>query len=464
MTKFNNTLLASKYSRLRLLVVYLCFGLASSLAQMTFVHPGAMNSKADLDYVKAKIAAGEQPWTTKFNQVKAIATTYTRTTSPQDGAENDQKADGRLAYANALAWYYTGNEAYAKNAIAVLNVWGKTFNGYALPPVGQGNQALLNAGWVGALLGPAAEIMRGYSGWAVADMDVVKNMFKTKFYPALNQMSPWNGNVDLTQIDAMMNIAVFCEDETEFKLGIQRLKSRNPAYFYLTTDPASALNYGGSSQGSWSSPTSWVNGLTQETCRDNNHHAQYALASALHAAEVAWNQGVDVYTENTERYTAALELMAIQILSGKMGTCANNTTTTSLFNTWEVGYNHYHNRKGISLPNTLSLLTTRVRANSQSDWNIFYETLTHNLDGNMTTSLEESEVMDSEFTCYPNPFSDRINFTANGVYCLYTLSGMEIEKGSCAGDCSVAANLERGVYVLEVQHGGRKDHIKVVKQ
>jgi hypothetical protein len=41
---------------------------------------------------------------------------------------------------------------------------------------------------------------------------------------------------------------------------------------------------------------------------------------------------------------------------------------------------------------------------------------------------------------------------------------MEIEKGSCAGDCSVGGNLDKGVYVLEVQHGGRKDHIKVVKQ
>lgn len=342
----------------------------SIFGQRVFVHPGGTHNQAELDYVKARIAANEQPWRGIFNQMATIATANNRTIAPTD--ENGQKEDARKAYANALAWYYTGNVTYAQNAINVLNVWGNTFTGYN-PIVGQ-NQ--LQGGWIGALLGPAAEIMRGYSGWAPADMLRVQNMFKSAFYPVLNTMSTWNGNVDLTQIDAMMNIAVFCEDETEFNLGIQRLRARNLNYFYLTTDGTRTDN------ANWFNPTSWVNGLTQETCRDNGHHAQYAMASALHAAEVAWNQGVDLYTENEQRYTATLELMAQQILTGQMqGTCANNNTTASLFATWEVGYNHYHNRKGLSLPNTRSLITTRVRSNGQSDWNIFFETLTHNLDG-----------------------------------------------------------------------------------
>jgi hypothetical protein len=62
------------------------------------------------------------------------------------------------------------------------------------------------------------------------------------------------------------------------------------------------------------------------------------------------------------------------------GVCSNNATTADLYATWEIGYNHYHNRKKLSLPNTEKLLHEKVRKNSQSDWNIFYETLTHNLD------------------------------------------------------------------------------------
>ncbi len=340
-----------------------------------FVHPGALNSQADLDFVKAQIAAGQNPWARAFNEMKTYAIRNKNTTTAPM-TESAQKLDGRRAYANALAWYYTGDVKYAENAIGILNVWGTTFEGY---PTADG-QNQLQGGWIGSLLGPAAEIMRGYSGWDPADMAKVQTMFREKFYPVLNTPSTWNGNVDLTQIDAMMSIAVFNDDEAEFNLGLQRMEARFPAYFYLKSDggvPAIAGD-GGDINKFWNNPTLWVDGLTQETCRDNGHHTQFGMASALHAAEVAWNQGVDVYAEHSDRFVATMELMATQILTGDMqGTCVNKFTTSDLYDTWEVGYNHYHNRMGIELPNTYKLITTRVRTAGMNDWNIFYETLTH---------------------------------------------------------------------------------------
>jgi hypothetical protein len=344
------------------------------VAGTPFVHPGAVNNQTDLDFVKGQIAAGHEPWARAFNELKTLATHSNRTTAPT--TENAQKAEARRAYANALAWVYTGETKYADNAIGILNTWGKTFTGY---PTTEG-QNLLMAGWTGSLLGPAAEIMRDYPGWAPADRASVQTMFKEKFYPALNTMSTWNGNVDLTQIDAMLSMAVFNDDEPEFNLGLQRLEARLPAYFYLKSDggvPAIAGD-GGDLQKFWSNPTRWVDGLTQETCRDNGHHTQFGLASALHAAEVAWNQGVDVYAKHADRFVAVMELMATQLLTGDMqGTCANHVPTTDLYDTWEIGYNHYHNRMGLELPRTEQLITTQVRRRGMSDWNIFYETLTH---------------------------------------------------------------------------------------
>jgi 5,10-methylenetetrahydrofolate reductase len=42
--------------------LFVAMGLWSvSASAMTFVHPGALNSKAELDFVKAKIQAGAQP-------------------------------------------------------------------------------------------------------------------------------------------------------------------------------------------------------------------------------------------------------------------------------------------------------------------------------------------------------------------------------------------------------------------
>eukprot|EP01037_Dinobryon_pediforme_P025603 gene25603-27812_t len=197
-------------------------------------------------------------------------------------------------------------------------------------------------------------------------------------------MSTWNGNVDLTQIDAIMAIAVFNEDATEFSLGLSRLSQRIPAYFYLTTDgpvPHGIAGDGGNVPSFWSNPTKYVNGLAQETCRDNGHHAQFALGSALHAMETAWHQGIDVYSLYEARMTAALELQAQLFDLGSMeGICSNNTPSPDRYDTWEVGYNHFHNRKGISLPYTLQLILNSIRPyadRSHDGWNLVYETLTH---------------------------------------------------------------------------------------
>ena len=361
------------------LTFYAALNCAQASAGMKFVHPGAVHNKADLDFVAGKIASNAQPWTGKFNALLALATPYAKGTAPLDGFEDDQKADAIKAYANALAWYYTGktNTNYAGAAKNVLNTWATTFKGYAVPPAGTGNQSQLNAAWIGALMGSAAEIMREDKTWSKAEIRALQKMFTQKFYPALNQMSPWNGNVDLTQIDAIMNLAVFNEDEAEFNLGLTRLTARNPNYFYLSTDKG--IDYS-----NWFKPVKMIDGLGQESCRlgdpgkaaDNGHHMQFAMASTFRAAEVAWNQGVDYYGANATRYTAMLELLAKQEVTGSMqGACSDDATNIDLFDTFEIGYNHYHNRKGMNLPNTAAIIaSTRTK---KSDWNIFYESLTH---------------------------------------------------------------------------------------
>lgn len=368
------------------LIFFICGLPISAVAAHQFIHPGATINQTELSITRQYITDNKEPWASQFKQILQLATPYQKSQAPQDGMENEQKDDARKAFANALAWSYTGNEEYAHNAIEIFHVWSKSFKGYKIPPLNAGNQSQLNAAWIGSLLAQAAEILRGYSGWKKSDQQELKKLFQEKFYPILNQMSFYNGNNDLTQIDAIMNMAVFCEDKTEFNLGIERLRARSPAYVYLTSDPVESRVYGGSDNSKWFNPQQWTNGLTQETCRDLGHHAQYGLASALHAAEVAHNQGVDIYGEQQVRYIAAMELMAKELLKGSnrfseiCGAQAKgygNSNKDDFFNTWEIGYNHYHNRKQIEMPFTKQLIATKIRAQSLSDWNIFFETLTH---------------------------------------------------------------------------------------
>ncbi|MBT5803472.1 MAG: hypothetical protein HOI20_17935 [Gemmatimonadetes bacterium] len=353
----------------------------SVLATGQFTHPGALDSQQELDFVKAQIEAGAEPWKSEYdrlvNSTPARWRPHGLSEIDSQGADaNTSRDDANAAYAQALLWYYSGDETYAKRSIAILNAWAD-LQGFTAGS----DQDKLQAGWIGAIFAPAAEIMRAYPGWAAEDVEKLQAMFRRAFYPQLDRASSWNGNVDLTQIDAMMAIAVFNEDIELFNAGIERWQKRTHSYFYLESDgevPAISGD-GNNVQSFWSKPTAWVDGLTQETCRDNGHHAQFAIGSAIHAAEVAWHQGVDLYTGESERYTATLELMATQLLTGDMqGTCADNTASKSLFDTWEVAYNHYHNRMGIDLPQTRALIETKIRPNApRAVWNLAYETLTH---------------------------------------------------------------------------------------
>jgi hypothetical protein len=105
-----------------------------------FTHPGLLNSKAELDFVKAKIKAGTEPWKSSFNKMKnsnfaslnwvpkpiAIVKSDWTPTSNDAGVEND---DATAAYTHALLWYFTDNEAYAKKSVEILNAWSAALSG-----------------------------------------------------------------------------------------------------------------------------------------------------------------------------------------------------------------------------------------------------------------------------------------------------------------------------------------------
>lgn len=380
---------------LAVMVSILSLGLPSASAADTafaFRHPGALNTDSGLDRARSRIVQHQEPWSKALMEVERKAQAAGPALMVVDTRDQSQastsKWEAEKAYANALAWRLTGNQIYANQAVAILNRWAD-FQGF----VGGTDQDRLHAGWIGVLFGEAAEVMRSSPDWTSSDIAAFQAMFRRAFYPQLTMASRWNGNVDLTQIDALMTIAVFNDDSIEFERGLQRLQARLPAYIYLESDSGIAAidGDGGNVEAFWFHPTKWVDGLTQETCRDNGHHAQFGLASALHAAEIAWNQGTDVYAPHEKRFTSAMELMARQLLKGDMqGTCSNATTIDMVFDTFEVGFNHYHNRLGHALPYTERLIMERVRPHGVSELNIFHESLTHAAASD-TTPLRHTE-------------------------------------------------------------------------
>jgi hypothetical protein len=96
---------------------------AAQAAPATFTHPGVLVSRPQLDFVKARVQAGEQPWLNAYNQMMSSryaslsrvpaprATVECGPTSNPNNGCTDEREDAIAAYTDALAWYITGNAA-----------------------------------------------------------------------------------------------------------------------------------------------------------------------------------------------------------------------------------------------------------------------------------------------------------------------------------------------------------------
>ena len=381
-----------------------------TLTIVAYIHPGAWSSITELNFVKTQVATGQEPWTQELNNLigktggTSSGINFNGQTQNSCTQQGSVQTDSELVYSNALAWYLTGTQSYYTKAMTILanyaGIQGFQSNGCFA------GQSALNVGWFGVLFANACELLRTSPNWTAANTTTYVNMFKTGFYPKLNTMSPDNGNIDLTQIDAMFCMAVFCDDRTEWSLAVARYQARMPAAFISSTwtgvpavNKPAALgtvntnNCGGAVSPPidfWYCPTSWVAGLEQETCRDNGHHVQFAVDAAFDCAEIDYHQGSPntLYASYQTYLLPALELLAHQFVSNSTCGACNGTwdPQNQKLIMFEMGYNHYGNRIGLAsavagdpLYYTKSWITT-LRANAGAtrlQFNIAYETLTH---------------------------------------------------------------------------------------
>ena len=354
------------------------------VSQSGFHHPGVLVNRAQLDFIKGKIAAGAEPWKSAFEATKAsdlgalACTPLPRNevccgsrSNPDLGCKDEQH-DSETAYTQALLWYLSGNKTYAENAIKIMNAWSATLTGGHTLANGP-----IQAAWCAEVWPRAAEIIRYTdAGWSGADIARFQDMLTKQYVPSLVGGSCENGNKDLSMSEALINIGVFNDDRAIFDAGIKIWRGRTPAYIYLSTDgPAPVKSANCDEMPIWGNKgltTPFVDGLLQETVRDSQH-ANLALSALVNAAETARQQGVDLYAEQGTRIMAALEYQAQFLAPNKVPTPAN--LKFNKHPTWEIAYNHFHNRLGHELPKIAAVLPTNrpTGVNHQMLW----ETLTH---------------------------------------------------------------------------------------
>ena len=348
-----------------------------------FIHPGVLVNRAQLDEIKKRVAAGTEPQKTSFEALKRsplAALDYAP--NPRDTVEcgsnsnpdlgcKAEQADSDAAYSQALMWYITGNKAYAANAIRIMNAWSSTLTGGHT-----NNNGPVQASWTGDVWPRAAEIIRySNAGWSDADIAKFQNMLRTQYLPFVVHGTCENGNKELTMAEAIVNIGVFLDDRTVFDFGVKMWRGRAPAYIYLKSDGAAPVEAPDCGQAIWGNKgitPQFVEGLLQESYRDSQH-AALAFAGMVDAAETARQQGLDLYAEQGTRIMAAMEFQA-QYLPPNSAPPPPNLEF-NLHPTWEIAYNHFHNRLGMELPKMARV----IGANRPTGVNhhMAWETLTH---------------------------------------------------------------------------------------
>ncbi|WP_207514748.1 DUF4979 domain-containing protein [Longitalea luteola] len=332
----------------------------------TFVHPGLLHNKADLERMKGFVANKTgRPYqsyqllqtSTRSSASYRMAGPYqlltrdaTVTVNGVNGGtiKNGVESDFLAAYYNALMYNISGDEAHARKAVEIIDAYAATTTGIT------GTDAELN-GLYGFMLANAAELMRyTYSAWPVEKQLQCATMLKQVFYPVLQNFKPCShGNWDIICMKALMAIAIYSNDTDMF--------NRVVTYFYHGEGNGSIDNY-----------VLTAAGQLQESNRDQPH-VMLALGSMAELAEMGIKQGVDLYSASGNammrgyEYTAKYNLGQNVEYQTAYDYCEKNYSdyTPEAISAngrgqfrpvFELAYNHYVVRKGLQMPWTLQVI------------------------------------------------------------------------------------------------------------
>ncbi|CAG9000583.1 MAG: hypothetical protein CENE_02583 [Candidatus Celerinatantimonas neptuna] len=331
-------------------------------AAKSFVHPGLLVTNADFKRIRTEVADKAQPWEKGWKKlINNSHSSLKWKANPQSviyrgivASETQNYGilynDAAAAFALAIRWKVTGNTAYADKAVEILNGWGST-----LTAIKGSSDKYLAAGIYGYQLANAAEIMRTYPKWSAANFKQFKNMMLDVFYPMNhNFLVNHNGaaidhywsNWDLAQLNSMLAIGVLTDDRSIYDEAIDYFKNGkgNGAIHNLI----------------WKVYSKKGIAQMQESGRDQGH-ALLSVGLVGSLAQMAWNQGDDLYGYDHNLILKGAEYEAEYNLGHSVPytTYTNSDVTQTKISSssrgqirpiWERLYNHYVVLKGLKAP------------------------------------------------------------------------------------------------------------------
>ena len=321
------------------------FALVPAAYSAEFRHPGILHTLDDLHRMKAMVAQGAEPWKSGFEKLKAhpqSQASYTMQGPFEEISRNptihqrEFDQDANAAYQCAVMWYITGEVAYATKSKQIVDGWSAT-----LKRVG-GRDAVLAASISPFKMINAAEILRSTnSGWPADRAKQAERMFASVIYPVIENFALFaNGNWDAGSIKTMLAIAVFSDDRDMFERALR---------YSISGDGDGRITH-----------YIYESGQCQESGRDQGH-TQLGLAHLGDAAEIAWNQGLDLYGYADNRLLKGFEYTARYNLGEDVPFTPDIDRTGKYAHqrisergpfrpVYEEILNHYVNREGLAAP------------------------------------------------------------------------------------------------------------------
>jgi hypothetical protein len=332
-------------------------------AGAAYAHPGLLHTSADLARMAAKVKAGAAPYTAGYAKLTANrhaqsgwtanpqATVYRGAGSPQNYVTlyNDIHA----AYQNALRYHVSGDSAHADTAVAILNAWSAK-----LTTIAGSADRFLAAGLYGYQAANAAELVRDHGDF---ELGRFQEMLSKVFAPLSDGFLVNHNNAvvtnywtnwDLCAMACVLATGIFCDDKAQVARAVDYFK-----------------NGAGLGSIKHAIPVVYDDGLGEwvEAGRDQGH-ALLGVGLMGTFCEMAWNQGIDLYGYDDNRFLKGAQYVAKWSMGGDVSYTANTRrkgavggwsgteTATDAAGVdpnmqrpiWAMIANHYTKRRGLS--------------------------------------------------------------------------------------------------------------------
>lgn len=204
-----------------------------------FIHPGIVLTKELLENARAMAMAGKEPWASGYRSlalerasgrdVKARNESSRNPGLPDSDSFNSQGMEARFrgdagkAYRQALMYFFTGDEVYRANSLAILRVWSRMDPAkYKAYP-----DAHIHTGYELKDMTTAAEILRSTScgnpslAWTDKDTaDFTKNLIRPVIANFMNR-NGWFMNQNDFPIMGSMSGFIFMNDRAGYEQRVE---------------------------------------------------------------------------------------------------------------------------------------------------------------------------------------------------------------------------------------------------